>query len=44
VTDEGMGHLRGLDNLKELNLAGTKVTDQGAAALQKARPGLQVVR
>jgi hypothetical protein len=44
VTDTGLAQLRALGNLKELILTGTQVTDQGVAALQKARPGLQIVR
>jgi hypothetical protein len=37
VTDEGLEHLQGLD-LMDIYLAGTKVTDAGAAKLERALP------
>jgi hypothetical protein len=35
-------HLKGLTNLKQLVLKGTKVTDAGVAELQKALPNCKI--
>jgi len=44
MTDAGLAHLKGLTQLKELSLEGTKVTDAGAGEFQKARPGVKLER
>jgi hypothetical protein len=44
VTDAGLVHLRGLENLKYLNLYDTPVTDDAVEALTRARPQLHVRR
>ncbi|MBI3465848.1 MAG: hypothetical protein HY000_22755 [Planctomycetes bacterium] len=44
VRDAGLEHLKGLKNLRELNLAGTQVTAAGVAALQAALPECKIVR
>jgi hypothetical protein len=44
VTDEGLKELRGLRSLKYLTLHGTRVTDDGVAALRKALPRLTILR
>ena len=36
ITDAGLVHLKGLTNLQQLNLRGTKVTSAGVVALQQA--------
>ena len=43
VGDAGLVHLKGLANLRELNLDGTKVTDAGVKGLQKALPKLKII-
>jgi hypothetical protein len=43
VTDRTLEHLRGMDQLRELDLNDTKVTDEGLAVLD-ALPRLEVVR
>jgi hypothetical protein len=42
VTDRGLEHLRGLTNLKLLDLYDTRVSDAGVRALQKALPKAEV--
>jgi internalin A len=44
VTDAGLKELAGMKGLQSLELYGTKVTDAGAAELQKALPTLTIVR
>jgi hypothetical protein len=44
VTDKGLEQLQGLASLKHLYLWQTKVTAEGAAALQKALPTLVISR
>jgi hypothetical protein len=43
VTDAGLKTLAGLPKLQWLYLAGTKVTDRGAADLKKALPKLKII-
>jgi hypothetical protein len=42
ITDAGLEHLKGLKNLKAVNLRATKVTDAGVADLQKALPNCKI--
>ena len=42
VTDAGLGHLKGLAKLQELNLMLTQVTDAGVDDLQKALPKCRI--
>jgi hypothetical protein len=42
-SDDGLKHLHALSNLRELDLNGTQVTAEGAAALAKALPMCKVV-
>jgi hypothetical protein len=44
VTDAGLAHLNGLTRLKELWVVNTRVTDDGATELERALPGLRLVR
>jgi hypothetical protein len=44
VTDAGLAHLRKLSRLRELSVVQTRVTQEGAATLTKAIPGLFVAR
>jgi hypothetical protein len=44
VTDAGLKDLAELKSLRCLIIAGTKTTDVGVAALQKALPGCQIER
>jgi hypothetical protein len=44
LTDRGLEPLKGLKSLRSLKLASTTTTDAGIADLQRAIPGLQVVR
>ena len=44
VTDEGLVHLKGLARLESLTLTRTRVTEAGVRDLQKALPGLKVLR
>jgi hypothetical protein len=44
VSDAGLAQLSGLKNLKSLYVFQTKVTDEGIAKLQKAQPGLKIVK
>ena len=44
VTDAGLEHLKGLAKLRILRLSRTRVTDAGAKAIEKAIPGVQVIR
>ena len=41
-TDKGLKHLHRLTRWKELDLTGTKVTEDGVAALQKALPKCKI--
>jgi hypothetical protein len=43
ITDAGLKHLEGM-KLDVVNVKGTKVTEQGAARLQEASPGVKVTR
>jgi hypothetical protein len=43
VADAGLKHLHGLTSLRELDLTGTKVTPEGAAALHKALPKCKIL-
>ena len=38
----GLKHLHGLDNLRELDLTGMKVSAESVAALQKALPKCKI--
>ena len=42
IGDEGLKHLHVLTALKELDLTGTKITEAGGAALQKALPKCKI--
>jgi hypothetical protein len=42
VSDTGLKHLAGLSKLTQLDLSGTEVTADGAAALQKALPRCKI--
>jgi hypothetical protein len=42
VTDAGLVHLEGLDNLDFLYLDNTQVTDEGVTKLQKALPNCKI--
>ena len=42
VSDDGLKHLRGFTNLKELHLENTQVTDEGVKKLQKALPDCEI--
>lgn len=44
VDDKAVGHLSGLKGLKKLYLWQTAVSDSGAAAIEKALPGIQINR
>jgi len=44
VTDAGLVHLKGLGNLKALDLSATRVTDDGVKQLQEALPNCAIVR
>ena len=44
VTDAGLKELKDLKQLTSLDLSGTKVTADGVADLQKARPGCKITR
>jgi hypothetical protein len=44
VSDAGLVHLKGLTNLSFLQLDGTRVTDVGVEELQRALPGLRIIR
>jgi hypothetical protein len=44
ITDAGLIHLRGLKNLKELDLNGSVVSDAGVAKLQQALPNCKITR
>ncbi|MBL8829321.1 MAG: SUMF1/EgtB/PvdO family nonheme iron enzyme [Planctomycetaceae bacterium] len=43
ISDAGLQHLTGCQNLRLVNVAGTKVTPAGVAALRKALPGCMVL-
>jgi hypothetical protein len=42
VTDQGLQHLRTLDNLELILIRRTQVTDEGIAALQSALPDCRI--
>jgi hypothetical protein len=44
VSDEGLAHLKGLDELERLDVRNTKVTEAGVADLERALPGLAIQR
>ncbi len=44
VTDRGLKELKELNNLVTLELAGTKVTDEGIMELQAALPNCKIGR
>jgi len=44
VTDAGLEHLEGLDNLKYLRIEGTNATEAGAAKLRESMPNTEIVR
>ena len=43
VTDEGLVHLAGLTNLRNLGLYGTQITDDGLDELKKVLPDCTIV-
>ena len=43
VTDEGVRYLARMKQLREVNLTGTRVTEEGLAELHKALPRCKVV-
>ena len=44
IADAGLLHIAALSNLEMLHLAGTQVTADGIARLEKELPGLSVYR
>ena len=42
ITDEGLAHLKGLTNLKSLNLRGTDVSDEAVDKLREALPNCRI--
>ena len=42
IGDAGLKHLAGMTNLEHLGLAGTQVTAEGVADLQKALPNCKI--
>ena len=44
VTDTGLMHLKGLTNLRIVDLRGTNVTNAGAKELKRALPRLTIMR
>lgn len=44
ISDAGLGHLKGLTHLRWLNLHKTLVTDAGVSDLQRALPGVEIIR
>jgi hypothetical protein len=44
VNDAGLEHLKGLTNLRTLNLTETKVTDHGVNKLRQALPKCDIQR
>ena len=44
VTDAGLEHLKGLQNLKYLRIEGTDTTEAGAAKLRESLPNAEIVR
>jgi len=42
ITDAGLEHLKGLSNLKHLDLDDKKVTAEGRAMLRKALPNCEI--
>jgi hypothetical protein len=44
LSDEGLAKLSGLSRLKSLNVVGTRVTAEGIAAFEQARPQCKIVR
>jgi Leucine-rich repeat (LRR) protein len=44
IGDAGLMHLKGLKRLQKLSLGNTRVTDAGVADLERALPGLRIVR
>ena len=44
ITDEGLKQLAGLDQLTDLGIQNTEVSDGGVKAFSTAHPGCRVVR
>ena len=44
VTDAGLGHLKGLTNLRTLYLFLTQITDAGIADLKKSLPNCEIIK
>jgi hypothetical protein len=44
VSDAGLAHLKGMTRLGTLYIIGNRVTDDGVLELERALPGLQVIR
>ena len=44
MTDTGLEHLKGLAQLRELNLGDTQVSDSGVSRLQQALPHCRIYR
>ena len=44
ITDAGLEHLRGLTQLRNLNLSSTQVTDAGVHKLEAASPAISIGR
>ena len=44
ITDAGLEHLRGLTQLRTVDLRNTQVTDKGVNELKKALPNCEITR
>ena len=44
ITDAGLEHIKGMTNLRGINIGGTQVADAGVAALKKALPNCTIIK
>jgi len=44
VGDSGLKHLKPLANLWHLDIAGTKISDEGVQKLRRTLPNMQIIR